>query len=316
MTFAVRILKPIAQICHCRPGLGPQAIHRIDSFAGITRLPRINSSEIEEFNKQAETLKSNLLQGLKITENFSPEERKELADYLINEIPLGPCTIVDDMTDIFMLMATGNKPAMLHTATLSPKLAALMKHNGYDTIGRFVLDRNAVKKVIGDNIDIYRNGLGLDKNSSVEDLYKMLSSKDSPLIKDESPQDIIGLTLGFPRDNVIIFHLVDVLKSKNKTASVKNIKKLLMSQDSPYKGFSDEFKRHLLQRLDSIKQGGIFQREIPRFGAQKFVSDNSGSSPYNFSVFVDEPGEINRIIQSIRNALSKLKEINNASDIC
>lgn len=264
----------------------------------VTKIDRLNQKDIDQYNNELETLVSRNLEGLDAVEHLSKEERVELIKELQKTKD----------TDVFMLFATENKPA-IWTQT---RIAELIKTDNNDVVRSynfnpntgekeyktaFVLNKNEVKKVIENNLELYQKRLNLNKNNTSDDIYTQLIREDGPLV--QAPDDIMGLTLGYPKDNCIIFYLDE---KTGANLDKQKMKDFLMSENSPYKDMSDEFKNNILKQID------LSQR---RRNTDYYRANGDAGQIYPAVAFFPEVDEFNRMNISIRNTTNQLHQINN-----
>lgn len=270
---------------------------------------KLTTDEIKKFNTESQKLIKNKLRGLSIRKNIMPKGVERLLRALTKE--------GDDSTG-FVLFATSSKPAFL-TDAIDKRTLDVIKTNGYDVVVRkstfpgmkqpiinsFILKKNEVKSVIEKNIGIYKKRLNLPEQATLDEIYKLLISEGSPLKNEGDYADLIGITLGYPKVNAIIFMLRN--QAEDFYSSTKaGIKKAFMSKQSPYKDFDDNFKKQMLSQIEKIELD-----EGYGLGLEKFITkDNVYNDIWNSAVFVDEPEEFSKIITLIRTATAKLTEIN------
>lgn len=243
---------------------------------------------------------ANVLSKMPIFKNFSESECLKFINSYMNYFS-------DDAYRFFFSVVTGKKPAGLISSNNNTnylnKLSfsrqidlvnILPGENGNRSLkyNTFVLDKAQVLKIIENNKDIYTTRLCLEKNTNCEEIYKRLKVA----IKQNNMQkinDIIGITLGFPVQNSLIFHLE---KSAELDLSLRNnidlfkIKLLRFFGDArfPYKNLPKEQLDKLRSSICNIKKIETVNNPI-----------------YDFVKYVDEPKEISRINQT---ADSYLKE--------
>ena len=268
----------------------------------------LSSGEYKHFKAQVGIIKKNNFEGLDMVKSLSIFERKKLIKNLE----------IDGNVENFLLTATGNKPAVWLA-----NVPFDVKHKDFDTVFfsrastysaspksvnnfSFVMNRDKVKGIINDNLDIYRQRLNLDKKSTVDDIYTvLLQEKTIPECQYEA-RDIIGLTLGYPKDSSLLFHLNccdnwSIFDDKEQAKF--NLKKILMSKSSPYAGLSIDFKTHLASQIDKIN---------PKFSRDYFKTD-ARDNMYVFNAIIEEPSAFNKILTEIRDTCSQLKKINKGS---
>jgi len=239
------------------------------------------------------------LRGLDVAKNLSAEEQLALIKTL--EISAG----IDD----FLMTATKEKPSCwieipkdFDASKMNSKEFEALKFERKfgETSSMILLNKKMVKDLIEENTELYAKRLGLDKNSSNDDIYRALVGdlKTSDIFK----QDLLGVTLGFGRDNGIIFQLEQIVPDftpemrQNLDIYKKAIKEALYSENSPYKDFDEAFKAGVAERIDEIKE--ISNPYIPGYH----------SVDYTRSIY-----EQNQRIEHLRAANKKLAVVNDDS---
>jgi hypothetical protein len=164
-----------------------------------------------------------------------------------------------------------------------------------------MLNRTAVKEIIKNNYYIYQKRLGLNKKVTVDEIYEVLKKGETFKKCQTDAPDIIGLTLGYPRDSSLLFSLTQTDKWKirrNLEEEKQNLKYILRSENSPYKSFSKKFQTHMLNQVNKM--------------ALAFSSEflNQGCNSYVFNALVQEPKAFQKILANFRIAINKLKRMN------
>lgn len=327
MTIISKIFRPIIQrtkhIHPSSPNVSARSIKtpfNTDVFEKTPVFQKLTPKEINSFNEQVDILKSNNFEGLDLVKVASNEDKVNLKNDLIQEINWGSHTTLDDESNDFSLMATGNKPSFL-TSGISQQTANLFKSNGYDVVKKefyiknrkivntLILDKKNVKKVIENNLDLYQKRLNLSKYATVDKIYNTIISKKNPLLEKEK-DDLLGLTLGFPRDNSILYNLHHLINKKGKEFNNENFKDIFTSNDSPYKNFSKDFKKHVLEQIDNMK---LTEDGFGKGSGEYLTTNKMHVNARPFVVFVDEPKAFGEIVDKFRNATLKLKQINEAN---
>jgi len=262
----------------------------------VPKYTPLSSFESTLFENQLNDLRTNNFEGLEIVQNLSIQERKNLVETLVQD-----CNVAN-----FVLVSTGNKPAVW----IRGKLPEAFAHKNFDLIkfkkssdDMIVLNRNIVKNVIKENFEIYQKRLHLDKNATVNEVYNVL--KNPKIFKKclNDAHDLVGLTLGYPRDCSLLFQLNMCDNSKilvDKELAKIDFKKILISKESPYKDFDNGFKNHLLCQIEKMNSTS----------STEYLNTPKYSNAYIFNALVEEPEALNKILNSIRNACLKVKQIN------
>ena len=164
----------------------------------------------------------------------------------------------------------------------------------------FVLNKEKVLEVISRNKDLYTARLGLSNNSSVDDIYNfMLQYKNQVFNCTQTGKfnDIVGITLGFPKQSSMMFQLERLCDLSN----LKNIKYTdeLRKKPSLYKKIMLETlnkNKELYKNLSVDEYNGLVRAiESYRPIKTKGIADRY----YQYAKLADEPAEFARINNSI-----------------
>lgn len=242
--------------------------------------------------------KINVFSQLKITKGLNEAEKKRCL-HILNS---------DENSEIFYPTLYGKKPACL--LSCSGKLKVLEKLNlgkniefvhtmpygfSYDT---YMLNKKEVMKIIKQHKTIYTTSLGLPKDAKLNDIYKKLKEfiNSNPAgMYGGKHQDIVGLTLGFPKYSSMIFELENVGKIdadlRGTPEYIEKLLEVLHSSSSPY---NDLPKKEIKLLEDKIKQ----------ISAEKLKDiENTGGTIcgyYQYIDFVNEPQEYARIEKAVK----------------
>lgn len=282
----------------------PKGVKKSAADAVTVYFP-LKTEELGEFKNQVQILKDKNFAGLDIVKNLSEKERGDLIE-----------SFRKGEAEEFLLVATGNKPAVLLGS-----MPAKLNHKDFDVISfkRYVplpsgkklvadqtviLNKQKVKEVIEDNFELFQRRLKLDAGSTVEHIYQVLKNK-STLEKCQSRDvDLFGLTLGYPKNSSLIFNLAysraqgNAYKIFENKQSAGVLKKILMSESSPYKDFDNRFKWDLMAQINKIN---------PKVSPEYLKTEGNF---YVFNALVEEPSAFNKILSGIRKASSQLAKIN------
>ena len=121
-----------------------------------------------------------------------------------------------------------------------------------------ILNKKQVREIIDSNKEIYCRELGLDINTSTEEVYKKwLKCIENEFPSGEKPL-AFGLTLGYPKYSSLIYTLENGFLQNNEKLGMAWVKseggikqeqykdillKAIRHEDSPFKNYSEEFKR-------------------------------------------------------------------------
>ena len=250
-----------------------------------------------DFYATANNIINNHLDKMELTKNLTPKEREDFAK---NLIPCDKPTLLQFLFD--------NKPSIL----LTGDLPYFENNDKYDFVRRtilskgannktikfnntFIINKELTKQKISENKDFYSKRMELGKDTSVDKIYQKLISEDSPLKKQTGYDDIIGITLGFPPMDSILFQLEkgipNYLQIRNRPYAQANfLQRELYSGDSVYKNFSQEFFTNVDAAIESIKRPQYRQKDLTPIG-------------YIFTPFVPDEDYTKRIIKSSEKVL-------------
>ena len=159
------------------------------------------------------------------------------------------------------------------------------KHSAY------ILNKEEVFKLIEQNKEIYVNRLGLCPENSNEYTYRILKKalKEGANRNGEKIDDIIGITLGFPKQNSMIFHLekcagIDYELRENLPEYKAKLLEFFGDEKFPYKNLSTKKISELRANIENIEEIKPFHNAI-----------------YDFIQYIEEPEEIKRITQAAEN---------------
>ena len=243
------------------------------------------------------------LKGLKLLKNFSPEEQKAFIEGIDSE----------DEAIQFLMTAVGEKPSCWITCDKSVDISKLnngdfdvvweaiqFELDGKECGNMFVFNKKEVAKLIEENYEIYQKRLGLPEGISVSYIYKELVDK----LRNNSVEvhDLMGITLGFGRENSLIFTLEDYIQDfhPDMRKDLKSYKTALIealySENSPYRDFDDAFKAGLVENINAIKG-----------------SEDTGVEGYYLVDYMQNIYDQNKRIDNLHSATKKLATVNDDS---
>ena len=196
-------------------------------------------------------------------------------------------------TDQVLIYATKNgyKPACL-IRSRHPKInykncdvVSFQQINGDGKVvyHDYLLNRKKVSNIIKNNKAVFTTRLGINPESSIENIYKIIEEK---LKTSFQILDLEGMILGFPKQNSMIYNLekfagLRAAQRKNPKKFKAKLLEALRKEDSPYANLSTVEKEEL-------------ENSIKRIGKVKEFNN----SLYDFIEYVYEPTEMNRIRQT------------------
>jgi len=243
-----------------------------------------------------------VFKNLKMCKNLSIEE-KELAHKVLikngnKEFFLGvlsgekPMSIlasarkIDDLRpnplDILRKLDLGNN---IELVTVSQcEMGKIRVFNDY------MINKNSLFKIIRKNKDIYISQLNLKKNASIKQIYNSLLSytKNNNCL----PDDLLGISLGFPRYDSMIYNIESIANLPKERCSSDYISKLLETfkrKDFPYKTKDKKFLEKLQKAIKNINQENL--KDIA-------VKGSYHDGLYSFINYCDDAEELQRIVAS------------------
>ena len=158
----------------------------------------------------------------------------------------------------------------------------------------YFVNKSKTLETIARNKEIYTTGLGLSSNTSKKDVYKTLfdlCKKNEGVM----PDDLLGITLGFPKYDTLIFNLEGTGKICSQRMSPdysKMLLEVLKSDVSPYKNLSKTEMNALENAIKNITQQKL--KDIAMKGSYH-------DGLYAFINFCDDPKELQRVSNSTKN---------------
>ncbi|MBQ4113820.1 hypothetical protein IJD34_00280 [bacterium] len=162
----------------------------------------------------------------------------------------------------------------------------------YKFFNDYIINKKNLFNVIKNNKKLYISQLNLKKNASIKDIYKALvdfSKKNNGL-----PDDLLGVSLGFPKYDSMIFNLESFVSKRDRLAP-DYIEKLLATfkrEDFPYKNLDKKTLKTLENYIKNINQ-------------KKFENIRTTGSYYDglyeFINFCDDTKELERIAKATTN---------------
>lgn len=223
-----------------------------------------------------ELIKKENFKKLKILACHTPREKEALRKAFIDDY---------FALDEFLATIHGAKPACyqgfsansksfsnalkkLSTFRIDGKDYNIISKDFSDSKTFFVLNKDEVCNVIEKNKDIFAHRLDIDKNASPESIYNLLTSVNSPLLNKvdsgDSFNDLIGLTIGYPKKSSMIFQLekyiqnktgIDMVLERNDLKTYKEfLLRALDENGSPYKGMDSKFIEEMKDFISSITE--------------------------------------------------------------
>lgn len=133
----------------------------------------------------------------------------------------------------------------------------LTNNKSYLSSNIFMINNELAKQTIEENKELYTKRMGLDENSSTEEVFEELIGDNSPLRHKKGYDDIIGITLGFSPINSILFQVEqdvpDNIELRRRPSMYKKkMNESFNSESSPYKDFSEGFKSNVQSKIDKL----------------------------------------------------------------
>lgn len=265
---------------------GPKLLDKIDDF----RLKKF--SDIDN-PKLIEAYESKNFKQMKILEGFSPKEIRTLK------------LDVSKGDQCFLPTLTGHKPACIIGNNGNLEFISKIKdnpvyRNTFDFCtnpsgSTYVFNKEKVLEVIKNKKEIYTARLGLNKASSVEEVYNALMKNKTEIFgctSKDKYHDIVGLTLGFPEKSTMMFQLenmanVDYVLRDNPSKYKEVLLKVLQGENSPYKNLSKSSFKELEKIIKEYKP-----------------INYESSVYYPFKALANEPQEFARINKAITDFIN------------
>lgn len=272
---------------------------------------------VEDLSRKVQEAMQNNLEGIDALSNLTAAERKQLVELLALDNPQTlliflqgqkPGAILSGNDDLIALL---NKLKSEDVDIVNTRVNgdfSLQGGNSQYINNAYLINKKQAKDVISDNKELFAKRLGLNENTSVDEIYAKLISKDGPLGKGEH-HDLLGMILGYPKTSTLIFQLESAIPNftpqmRTDISKFKeDLLKVLYGENSPYKNMSDEFKANLAEKINSITNVRSAKDVL------------GGFEEYPFTYYVDEPAEIARIRNNIEKTAETLggsKSANNA----
>ena len=176
----------------------------------------------------------------------------------------------------------------------------------------FILNKKASIKTINDNLDFFVKRLNLPSDTSAKKVYEIIVKNISENHNfTKGKDDILGILLGFPKINSMIFKLEKDMYAEGNIpeslprnidlrADTENFKKCIInflhSEKSPYNNMGYKFKNDLEKIIRNIKKIGAYRPNNEDYG-------------FEFILFADEVDML-RLRNSEQEFFKLLKSIN------
>lgn len=199
--------------------------------------------------------------------------------------------------DQFFATLNGNKPACF----LGVKDGVSHLKNNKDFLADFdmicknkdcfIFNKKKLKEIISNNKEIYSLRLGIDKNAGVEEIYNNLI-KSNTFNRDPALQDLLGITLGFPKYSSMMFNLESMANlhyfdRKNPVKYKESLLEVLRGEKSPYKNLCETEFKNLEKHIEAYTGKNL----------------SFAKNYYRFINLANETGEIARIESEINKFL-------------
>lgn len=263
------------------------------------KTPKIAGDTIDKFQHFDDF---DVFKDLKMCKNMSLDEKKKAFDVLTT----------NGNKDLFLSTLHGDKPMSIigqYKTPLQPggnDLDVLKKldlgknfefveansfsFNGHRSWNQYFVNKSKTLETIARNKEIYTTGLGLPSGTNSKAIYGDLFKNKGAL-----PDDLLGVTLGFPKYDSMIFHLESIGDLRRERLSADYSKKLLdvlRSDKSPYKNLSKTQMAGLENAIKNIN---------PRNLKDIAVKGSYNDGLYQFINYYDDAAELGRIANSTKN---------------
>ncbi|MCM1265407.1 MAG: hypothetical protein NC200_04330 [Candidatus Gastranaerophilales bacterium] len=226
-----------------------------------------------DFYKVSNEIINNHLDKMELTKDLSDDE---MDDFRSNLFSCDKMTLMHFMFDKKpAILLNGNYPYFENNEKYSFVRRTLdiplKDKKSYLSNNIFILNNDLVKQTIDENKELYTKTMGLDENSSTDEIYDELVGENSPLKEQHGFDDIIGITLGFSPINSILFQLEQNIPEKFEARKrpaiyAQKLDKALNCESSPYKHFSEEFKTNVQSSIDFIKDNYFRKPDLGSIG--------------------------------------------------
>lgn len=248
----------------------------------------------------------NVFKDLKMCKNLSMAEKKQAFNVLSSP----------DNKNIFLAVLSGDKPMALMSERVvgggkaGDAIDILKKLNlgknfewvqgssvefaNVSASNMYFVNRKEFAKVIERNKDIYCSILNLSPSSSIKKIYSSLlesTKSNNNVMRD----DLLGISLGFPRYDSMIYHLEqqnNLLRDRTSKEFIDKLLKALKSENSPYKNLSTERLQDLENAIKNINRKNL--EEIA-------IKGSYHDGLFSFINYCDDSLELMRIGNSTNN---------------
>ena len=279
---------------------------------GISYLLKKNSGNVVNNLKDLTSLNniSNIdnfdnFKNLDVVKNLAEAEKKEIFDALHK----------NGNINLFLGTLQGNKPMSILACNQSngslPNPLELIKKldlgDNFEIIqaikfnfsknntifNSYFINKSELFKTIANNKDIYTDRLNLPINSTIEDIYNALKGQING--QTHLCDDLLGISLGFPRYDSIIFNLeglYDLRKLRTSPDFVEKLLETLKDKNLPYRNLSPKRLSALEKAIKNINKQNLID-----IGFKGSYSDGL----YSFINFCDDKEELARIATASAN---------------
>lgn len=270
------------------------------SSNAVTKKPALNifDSFYKRVNKEVDKFRDfSIFKNLKMCQGVKKYQQKIAFDVLCNKCDPKQILITLNGNKPSTTIITGSyfyelKSKILKNLKLSEEID-FIKTNENNIKSLLLVNKHELFKIIEKNKSIYTSRLGLPAKSSVEEIYTEL--KDfSKKTKKHIPEDLFGITLGFPPKDSIIFQLERIsgmsYEQRKQPYFAKNILKTFHSDKSPYMDLEPSLKQEIEEAINNISLKNIN-------GSIK--KDFNNNEYFQFINYTNDDKELSRILNSI-----------------
>lgn len=212
-----------------------------------------------DFCKASKNIIDNHLDKMELTKGLNKKEQKDFQKNLFTNDKMTLMHFMYDKKPSILLNGEfpyfkNNEKYSFVRRTLD---IPLPDNKSYLSNNTFAINNELVKQKIEENKELYTKRMGLDENSSTEEVFEELIGENSPLKYKDGYDDIIGITLGFSPINSILFQverdIPNVIELRRRPTIYKEkMDNSFNSETSPYKDFSKEFKSDVQSSIDNL----------------------------------------------------------------
>lgn len=247
------------------------------------------------------------------------EEEKCLVGYHFSNLPTTERMNKTDCMDLrkelicnsnlkdFLMVSLGVKPMSLISTGVDCNVSDI-KSDNFDVLETgdkynniFIFNKCETRKNIESNRYFITQKMNLPKNTDIDEIYSILIGKDSP-INTSNPNfkrnhDLIGVLLGFPMKESIIFQLENMTNlSDEDKLNIPMLKSSVMDvffSTGLYDNFDDKFKADIIDSIKSIDRRQVSDKDDITY--TKYFGDNNNDKEKRLLNYQKRLEEVNNL---------------------